>query len=787
MKRKKLLLIILSLALLLAACGKPQDASPAPLAETPAYTAETIPCDLPMSALSASCASGGVLYLAGTVEDCSGLPEDGDGGEITYNSTVSTSSDDGETSFVFGEGMKAVLCRLDPASGEVTPMEGYAPEPGASAAALAPGADGTLWVLEQTMGGQMEDVSEGFSYFNAAPASQVWRNLSADGSQELARIDITQDAGDAAVTASMIDGAGRLCCASGSTVTVLDGETGARFTCGGQGEIDRLIPLADGAVGAVTTDGEGRRTVLPIDPGAKGWGTPRPLTGNASEIFAGDENHEFLYTSGDSLYGWPKGGNGPQKLLSWSGAGIDCGQVFAMTFLPDGRGAALLRDSSGWPMTASAAVLTPVSPEELAGRTVLTLATMGLSGDTRARVMEFNRSSSQYRVEIQDYSEFNTAEDASAGLTKLNTEILAGKMPDLLDVSAALPLRQYAAKGYLEDLWPYIDADPDLGREKVMERALQSAGMNGKLYQLFSAFTLETLVGAPAAVGDRMGWSLEDLKTALSKQKSGCGILDQNETAASIFESLFGDDLDRFVDWDAGTAGFNAPAFREILEFCASFPSQPGTADDGLDAVSRAVQGGQLLLREELCNFNSVQIDNALFGGDAAYVGCPGAPDGGARFRTSGGLALSSACKDKDGAWSFLRKLLLPAGKDFFPEGFPVNREDFERAAEEAMKVEYVKDETGNPVAGPDGEPVMEGQGYVFTAGQVIPIGPVKQEEYDQLMAVYNAAGSLLRRDEKLWAIIQECAGAYFAGDKGLEETAAAIQNRAALYVNEQK
>ena len=36
-------------------------------------------------------------------------------------------------------------------------------------------------------------------------------------------------------------------------------------------------------------------------------------------------------------------------------------------------------------------------------------------------------------------------------------------------VQQTMPYRQLAQKGYLEDLWPYIENDPELGRGAVME------------------------------------------------------------------------------------------------------------------------------------------------------------------------------------------------------------------------------------------------------------------------------------------------------------------------------
>ena len=63
----------------------------------------------------------------------------------------------------------------------------------------------------------------------------------------------------------------------------------------------------------------------------------------------------------------------------------------------------------------------------------------------------------------------------------------------------------------------------------------------------------------------------------------------------------------------------------------------------------------------------------------------------------------------------------------------------------------------------------------------------VTQEEYDQLMALYSAIDKVYRWDRNLADIVTGEAGAYFAGDRSLDETAALIQSRASLYVNEQR
>lgn len=794
-RTRHIAIALLALCLLLTACGKKQETVPGGAPVAAAYASELIPLDLPLTELTASAASGGNLYLAGMEEEA---PEEGTDDEISSAGSFSFSSsvaDDGSFTFSTGAG-RAALYRMDTAAGEPVKLEGYTPGEGASIAAIVPCEDGSLWVLERTAGGmdgldldELENMgSVVYDPGGGNWESQVWRKLDAAGGQELDRVDITDLAaklGVDAVADTRMDREDRLYAAAGSSVTVLDTGLSVLFTCTGRDTVERLVSLT-GGVGAVTGDENGR-TVYPIDPESHALGSAHPLTGSAGRIYDGNEKYDFFYSSGDSLYGWPAEQAAPEKLLSWSGAGVDKSQVEALALLPDGQGAAALRDAGGWPVSYTLARLTPAGEDELAGRTVLTLATMGLSSETRARVLEFNRTNSRCRIEVRDYSEYNTAEDASAGLSKLNTEILAGDMPDLLDVSAGIPLRRYASRDLLEDLWPYIESDSELGREKVMERPLEAAELEGKLYQVFPRFAIETAAGAPAAVGDKIGWNLEDLKAALAKQPAGCGVLGAGETRDSIFETMFGDSLDQFVDWETGRAGFDSPDFRAILEFCASFPAQAQPSGEDTDAYTRVASGEQLLLPVYLNDFQSVQLYRTLFGGGVTFTGYPSEGGSGVRFSVDGGMAMSASCADKEGAWSFLRQALLPSGEDLPGLDFPVNRAEFEQKAAKSMEFSYVKDETGNTVAGPDGEPMLEGTAFVFVGGQAVMLKPASQADYEQVMALYEAADGLVSRDENIWTIVRDCAGAYFAGDRTAEDTIGAIQNRVELYLNEQK
>ena len=103
------------------------------------------------------------------------------------------------------------------------------------------------------------------------------------------------------------------------------------------------------------------------------------------------------------------------------------------------------------------------------------------------------------------------------------------------------------------------------------------------------------------------------------------------------------------------------------------------------------------------------------------------------------------------------------------------------------MKAEYVKDSEGNNVLDPNGNPIQESKGGWGGGSLNIDIQATSQEEYDQVMELYNAVDSLYTYDTSIYDIVNDAAGGYFSGDRSLDDTVAQIQSRVNLYVNENR
>ena len=835
-KKLTALLLALCMALGLAACGgggedKKQDGA-SPLSGT-VYVPEFMDLDLDADDITAGCCDGTNIYV------------------VAEKNTEKEAANPftGETYTAYSSEYCIYKVPLDGSA--PVELENYEPSYSFDSSdegwftidSLRAGADGSLWVSERADVYDFDppenfdpEKDDPYNYLNSTTV-ELERKLDATG-KEIDRVDISTLAEKLEtdwIYRKVLDAEGYMYASNNTGVFVLDREMNVLFSITDESWGD-LILLTDGSVAMMRYGDEGR-SVQVIDRASKGWGKSYPIAeGNPNSIYSGAGEYLFYYESGDSLYGYKAETSSGERLLSWSSADINSDNLVFFNFLSDGRVVAMTQEWGTDGRKVELAVLTEQDASVLADKTVLTYATMYLDQQVRTNIINFNKTNGKYRIEIRDYSEYNTEDDYNAGLTKLNTEIVAGNVPDLM-AADMLPLRQYGAQGLLEDLWPYIDNDPEIGRDSLMDRPLKAAEQDGKLYQIFNSFVMYTLVGSRKVVGDDMGWTLDELKAAQETMPEGSSLFGNMGTKEGMLRNVLMMNLDHYVDWEKGECSFDSDGFKGMLEFCSTFPAEYVSNDEEDDEPTRIAEGRQMLNTLSLDGFSDFQVYEAMFGGDEAldhfYLDYKYGPDGasitgsdvpvtdeygysnesnrlrpgryitfkgyptedggcGSSFNISDGLAISSTCKDKEAAWSFVRELLLPEDVEdgsfgYYRWGFPVNKADFDKMAEESMEVEYMTDGEGNQVLDLNGNPIQESKGGWGWATLQIDTQAVTQEEYNQIMELYNAINTVYSYDTKISEIVTDVAGSYFAGDKTLDDAAGLIQNRVNTYVNENR
>ena len=693
--------------------------------------------------------------------------------------------------------------------GTITKLDGYVPfkveeieghDVGSELFKLASDAEGNLAAIYHSWD-SWNDVPEGVteegpSYWDNYHYDETWYLRTMDPSgreQSFAQID-TGDSGWFWVN-SLTYADGKLLVLTADGLLILDPDGSKSAGIKVDGYPNALFRLRDGSVCLQYSDNVNYENHIAVLDTAKGrvsktWDCPS----NAYNLMSGGGDYDLYYQSGVNVYGWKLEEDKGEKLFDWLNADVLEGNISGWTVLDDGSVFAVTNNwDSKWENVTTEFVTLEKKPyDSVPHKEELTLACQWADSALQNAVIRFNRTSN-VRIRVIDYSQYNNEDDWNAGLTKLTTEIMSGQMPDILSLSG-LPYQQLAAKGLLEDLYPYIDADKEFSRDDFLPNVLQALECGGKLCSTVTTFNLVTLAGAASVVGDEPGWSFDELQAALAKMPEGCSVLDEFTTSGDILRDVVTIDADYYIDWNTGKVNFDSKEFIDTLEFSRLFPnafdSMNYNWEEYESAEQRIREGKQLLNRMYLSSFDDITMNEMLFGGDMTYIGFPTASGVGSYLNVDSGYGISSSCADKQAAWSFLRGFMTEKGMDDgYYWGFPANRKLLEKELQEAMTVEYEKDAKGNYLLDEKGEMIPVSRGGVWNEAtqDVTEFYSVTQAQADKIMELINGTTKLYSQNSAVLKIIYEQTDAFFSGQKSAEEVAKLVQGKLSIYVNEQR
>lgn len=582
------------------------------------------------------------------------------------------------------------------------------------------------------------------------------------------------------VSAFAVSGTGEaVLMANGNAIYVLNADgslKGSIDTSDLSNGISNFVTLGDGSVAAlVYGEDYAAFDLRPVDTSAMQLGeATASLPTDAYSARPSGGGYDFCYNKGESFYGYKLADGSEEKLVTWINCDVNSNNLTSPYITEEGNIVCLSSEYSntGDGATTYFITLTKTPYDQVPQKTTLTLACVYLNYYIKNQILDFNRKSSDYRIEVRDYSEFNTEDDYSAGYTKLITEIGSGAVPDIM-VTDGLPIETFGAKGLLADLWPFIDADEELGgRAGVMEPVFNALSQDGKLYEITSNFYITTIAGPASIVGTEPGWTYDEMYAALDQMPEGCELFSLGTTRSDVFSSICMLNLSRFVDWTTGECSFDSDDFISLMEFANRFPEtfdwehHEWTNEDS-DAY-RIKEGRQLLLTVSLPDAYNYNYYSEMFNGDMALKGFPDVPGSGAVFNMNGtGLAIASTCKNQDAAWSFVRTLLTREYQENYTYGFCTNRELCEENIQSMVGESYY---SYDQVTGEEKE-------IIFT-----------QENADLITDLINNTSMVADYNtSQINDIINEEVAYYFSGEKTAQDVAATIQNRVSIYVNEQR
>ena len=346
-------------------------------------------------------------------------------------------------------------------------------------------------------------------------------------------------------------------------------------------------------------------------------------------------------------------------------------------------------------------------------------------------VKQFNRAHRDC-VAVIDYYPENAYD-------RLCTEMMAGDGPDVLDLTClSLPLNS----SYLVDLYPYIDADPDLDRDMFVPTVISSLELNGQLTSLPAAFVVLTMTARVADVGERTDWTIEELQNLWEQRTDDIflmsGWMDRHNFLSWLATLTTGD----FIDWENSTARYDSEDFIRQLQFCE-------TLSDYMEYNDEIAEKPCLAEFEDVQNLVRVNGIRYNYKEDFTYIGFPGDGEYGSFFDVNQlHFAISANSDKKELAWEFIRLALTKKNQEMICDSWqlPIRQDVMDARIETVV---------GN---------VSDRQRF----RQLIQ-KPLRFTSWN----------------DTIHQIVTEEGEAYFSGQRTVEETAERIQNRVTLYLSE--
>lgn len=420
---------------------------------------------------------------------------------------------------------------------------------------------------------------------------------------------------------------------------------------------------------------------------------------------------------------------------------------------------------------------------------ILTFGCMGLSQSIQSAIVNFNKNSEQYRIEVKDYSASIdwSAEDGMTAyedaITQFNNDIITGNAPDLFSTDS-VNIDLLAAKGVIVDLNTYLESSTVVSREDLFESVLNAYTKSDILCAIPVSFTVSTLVGRTAEVGEEPGWTIDEM-IALAEQYPEAELFSYATNQTVLQYAMMFDEAS-YVNWETGECYFDTPEFIKLLELASKYSDE---ADYETSEPKRLGNHETLLSMTSFSEAYDWQLQEMMFGEPVTAIGYPSTSSTGVIVSGQDSICISATSEKKDAAWSFIESLLAEDEVDdnFMRWGFPIRRSTYDAVMEEAMTPNYMYDMNGEVMLDENGEP-MEYSNMSYGWDDVtFDIYSAKQDEVDQITKLIENIGGIMNYDIQWMSIVQEETGAFFAGQKTAEEVAQIIQSRVQIYVNESR
>ncbi len=524
-------------------------------------------------------------------------------------------------------------------------------------------------------------------------------------------------------------------------------------------------------------------------------------------VFSG-EGSTFYYQNSSGLRSFDITTGETKEVINWLNSDINSNRISSVAYIGDGK--FLISENNRDYSSMNISILSPAG--EVVEKYIIRLASVWLGDGLKDAIIDFNRKNEEYRITFVDYSQYNTNDDYNAGTTRLNNDIIAGNIPDIIDMSG-LDFDTYASKGILADIGKLMDADSTFNRSEYLENIFKATEYKGKLLSIIPNYSIQSYAVKEENIGgNKSSWTMADL-AALREKFPNAEIM-SSVSRSEVLSIFCNTAIKNYINTETGKCNFNSDEFYKFLELTKEFPEEVNydysTEDDWKLRESAFRENRVLIDQFYIYSYDRILSEYNNAGGPVSIVGFPVPTGTGNTIIPSMEIALSASSPYTDVCWQLIKYLLSSEYQDSAGNyTLSIRKDKLEAMAQKAIEdsknnssgdlivyetAYYGSAETTNETVSVDTDtatdnviidgPIQDGNDNY---NQNSKYTELTQDMIDRVNAAIEATTIVNRYSDTsdYYKIIEEEAGAFFAGQKSVQEVAGNIQSRIQLIVQE--
>lgn len=509
-----------------------------------------------------------------------------------------------------------------------------------------------------------------------------------------------------------------------------------------------------------------------IDLNKKGFGESFDLTPAtaAGTVLPGNTDYPVIIISGYEMYSFNPFTGEKSLLIDFLASGMSVSADKIM-IAGEGKFAALQTEYQPitYHYTAKIITFNKLDPETVKPRELIEVYMLYRDPAFMDFAADFNKTRTDYQISVKSFYE-DASGDMNVAADKMNAELLAGNLPDVMVITQTVPYDIYTSKGLFYDLNKYLEKDKDIDFSDLNKSVISALETDGKLYSITREFTLGGLLGKKEIIGDDVSLTIDKLYQ-ITEQYPQADVFGRINREGFI-QSVVAQRCSSFINKVTGEPNFNSPEFIRLLKWAKNLPED--FSDENNEIGMNYVNDNWIFSQVFIDDFRSYIMHSMVYGKPAAFTGYISPEHTGIDIRPSAEVAMMTG-GNRDGAYAVIKAYLLeePGDNAKLSIWNSVN----EKSAEKAKLPKTAID----PVSGE----IVEASNAYYLGNVRITIPDNTDEDNQVIFSAIENIGGVVRSDPALMRIIEEETSAYFAGAKTAEECAKLIQDRASTYIAE--